>query len=328
MLGKLIAQLRSFLQEHKDLDPTATRTELLAGLAAAEVESRREWVSSNDYFRPQPDYRSHSAAQQGELIVEYQPRLSYVGNLIAGCMLVRIEGQVGRVEQLQRKIQSRLSSGAARQLAGTWLSTSEKLRALIGQLEHLSLTSPQAQLVQAAITAVQVYVGYAAVLPETQWLELAPGLVESQSGLLQQRLRGKHAWNTAQRIGLALDRLAEHEGAQPPLQIEIEEAIAGQGLVILTTARQVYWQGSLIKRDWKRQPLELLIALARGKGRPLGARELGFAEKSRQALYTACSRLRDLLPQSLAMLIEPADCDREPGYRLRLEPAKTQVISA
>ena len=36
----------------------------------------------------------------------------------------------------------------------------------------MSLTSPEAQLVQAAITAVQVHVGYAAVLPETGELEL------------------------------------------------------------------------------------------------------------------------------------------------------------
>jgi hypothetical protein len=191
------------------------------------------------------------------------------------------------------------------------------LRSAIRSFDRLVRHGPVARIRHSCSILAQVYIAFSD--PEdTDWLGLSPDVLADGRALVGHESRGWKNHVFFEQVNAALGDLDVLYRGHPPLDSEVDETIAGGGLV-LTEGPAAYWQGEEIKVDWRKnnRPWELLVALV--EAGPFGEVDQFRMFKGRvgnSALPNIVNRLKTILPSTLRTHIGPCGQGR---YRLRLQ---------
>jgi hypothetical protein len=292
-----------------------------------------EWVSEDDFFGPVfgiYDESGDEPLQRGEFIIAYNPNLSYVGNFIARCLLVRSDSAIKVLREVTDEL--RVTFNAARnRTVFPWIALQEHVDHLADGLRESLLLTEEAKLAEAAMTLVQIRVEFSREFPVFDWLPLDPSIMQGFRVGLRDALQSVRGAYAAERIKDGLQCIRDWCEDQPTREAALAEAIASKDLVIDEVRRRVFWKSRLIEVDWHRHQKRwtLLRKLARA------ARELrvlshedfyGHPKGSGKSKFGVLkNELKNMLPAELHELIIPVP---QEGYRLNLGRGQMHVFPA
>lgn len=222
--------------------------------------ARRFWtdlVCPDDYFEPCGGWleqRASTQGQPGDFIVSLNPELHPVGDFVTRCLLRRIEVLHEVLTQFRRRLQG----GGEKQVSQAWDTLEESVRALRATCQ----AGQDALLRESCVILTQTYAAFHPA-PDCHWLGLSESIVHRGIPMLKHRLTNRRDKEMPERIAAALGNLRRlYEGGTPQTR-DVEEAIAGQGLVVIENPPRVFWEGEAVKADWNKTPScwKLLLAL-------------------------------------------------------------------
>jgi len=290
-------------------------------------------VCPNDYFGPTGGMMRReplpSGVTEGSMVVSHNPHLRHVGDLISLCMLQRVRSWIGflaearsiyheaccRAESLDR---AEVEAEQTR-----WAELTENWR----QLQSICLVGADARIREACMIAVQVVANFH-FAPDLEWLGLDPYSISRFRGQLRDTCVSRRDLSTLDRIAAALRSLVGLYQDLDPTISAIDEAIADGGLVMVKSTRKVYWEQQEIDQSWRtsRMPWEMLWLLVQRTlcSMSVDCYDLYNKSVSDSTIHNRASRLRQLLPPTLARLVVPGN---EPlTYRLDLTSDKFQLF--
>lgn len=302
-----------------------------SSLESLRRQCNEEWVSGDDFFGPVFGIYDESGDQplrRGEFIIANNPNLSYVGNFVARCLLVRCDSAIKVLREVTDEL--RVTFNAARN--GTefpWIALQERVDAWAERLRESLLHVEEAKLAEAAMTLVQIHAEFLGKAPSYDWLPIAPSVVQGFRVGLRYALESVRGADAAERINDALQRFRDWFERQPTHAAALAEAIANGGLVIDEDRRRVYWDKHLIPVDWFRyqERWRLLLNLAIARGAPVvSPQEFYDRDKKNDFGRFAVlkSALNSMLPRSLRQRIIAVPNE---GYRLDLYRGSIHVFS-
>lgn len=296
--------------------------------------AQRFWsdlVSAQDYFDPSSGWMSRNPPerQAGDFVVALNPELHPIGDFVTRALLRRVEGLLdslarfrGACLQAAKKTNSTRSArfDEERQV---WQS----LAADVTALQSSCMNRWDVPVRDSCVILTQTYTAFHRA-PDLTWLDLPAGVIEFGVGLLRHRLTHARNPEMIERIATALGDLRNLYDGDTPLQAAVEEAIASGGLVLVESSRDVYWEGKRVEKAWHRRPVlwRLLWELADKAIRRAAVKEdhLYPYSGAPSKFATNMSRLTDLLPQTLMLLISSVHGKR--SYRLQLESNRIHLF--
>ena len=306
--------------------------DVLAMLDGVDTQCKMEWVSVTDYLGPQYQVwvkgGDEQILQQGAYVVALNPQLRYVGNHIARCLLVRA-GQA--VEMLQTSVQElNVTIVAAKvSLAIPYGAAAQRICQQLESLRQSCLHTRDAQLAEAAMSLVQIAVGFARNTPPLDWLP-KEATQFARPGNVQWALASRRDPKTAQVIQESLDLLKAWEANRAPDESLRDAAIATGGLVLLTGSREVYWDQQPVLGKWKacNRQGQLLLALAKSRGLcGVSLADLyGDNEVGETAFTHAKNKLCMMLPEALRTQITAVNVAGQLHYQLGLPSQSIHVL--
>jgi hypothetical protein len=297
--------------------------------------ARRFWtdlVSERDYFEPQTGWltKEPSALQWGEFIVSLNPELHQGGDFVSRCAMRRIESLLESLDDAHALVhaadvednrQRRSPSNARRESIEALGTVRERARSL----RHRLLEDERQPLRDACILLTQVGAALSSEF-DISWLAV-PSDADRGVASMGHRLRNHEKKEVFERVAAALACLYDHYAKETKVQNDLDEAIAGQGLVIVRDSREAYWRSEKIPTTWSKYPKEwlLLVRLAEKGQRGLWVGDddsvLYPEPPSASAISTLRGRLRIDIPDDLDRLIVRGGQVRS----LRLELPRTQI---
>ena len=301
-------------------------------IKAAKHASAQEWAWKEDFFGPIHSIflqQGDEVLQNGEFIVCISEDLSYVGNHVARCLMVRAAIPRRSLQENDGVLKAALVAANCRDR----ISWQGHLKAIEGTLQDLRtacLFESDAALAESATTLVQILLEFSSSAPEMSWLPVPPSQRGRHAGRLRHALRSRRDAATAERILDALKAVEAWWDSRPLTLAALEEAIATGGLVLDQQKHQIYWAGQLVPVEWSRKSRrwDFLLALARSRGiNDIGLTDI-YSRKDRVPGDSAISTLKDRVARSL-----PTELRKKlmPGleagtYRLDLQAAEIHIV--
>jgi len=300
----------------------------------------RPWtdlVCSDDYLGPvggmmwkEPPV-PHIA--DGAMVVSLNSHLFYVGDMITRCMLQRVRSWMSFLSEARALCYEAVRSVA---LLDGHLTAAERaawsqLEAGFDDLQLRCLAGPEARLREACITLVQIYAEFHTA-PDLVWLGTRRKSIERFRGVLRRDIISRRNLETLDRIAGALGELQLIYRNADPEVAPIDAAIAAGGLVLIERDRRMYWQGTLIDRDWQsrkcRNHWNMLwkLAINARTASAVGNYDLYTDAVANSTLHARASRLKRLLPPALREFIVPGT--EQATYRLSLPATQIHLFPA
>ena len=292
---------------------TVTAETMLQRLQAAFLHCDANWTDRHEYFGW---VRERTIDLNPNFDLHHQ--LTHVGNFIARNLLARTMSVWDELEDIGEALNTTLIS-ANSTLPRGWTEILCSARQKTEELRGAILTSADAATIEAAVALVQTVTEFSSTELDLGWLQLPQEVFRRQRGELRRALISARGLETAQRIQHAFELIGRWRSHRDDGETSLEEAIATRGLVLDASKRQVFWEGVLIPTDWnaRRKPWDLLLALARARGREVNESAVYDADTASgdHALRTLKNRLCTYLPPTLRETIKAGSART---YRLDL----------
>lgn len=298
---------------------------------AAMADGCPELVDEHDYFWPEQVYEElddGTRLQRGEFIVSLNDDLLVPGNFIVRCLLKRIRIRLSILRSFRDMVLRALRGTAtyaqervALRAAWSDLTSIEK------QVETLFGGGQQTRLRDACVGMTQLYAA-THPSPELRWLGITDYSIDDHVTMLRQEISGQQSPQFFERIAQVLHDLRRLPAVADPAQSEVEEAVAGGGLVLIGSNHLAFWQTALFsepltKGDWKM--LHALAEKARLESQITITDIFGHAVVTESAMSSAWGRLKRKLPPSFSKLVKPGN--KPATYRLELDARRISNFS-
>ena len=306
----------------------------LDGLVWARAVAARPWldlVSARDYFardaglnlRPSPDVQR--SPQFVDFVPGFVQALRGPGDYVADMALRRAQFWHGDLARCCIRCQNAAGSDPSLAAPMDPVNQSSALLARsIAELQTLLTTGAAANQRHACTSLIQAYAAYHPK-PDLSWLRLpADG---SPRGMLAYWVEREDRW-IAKTIAAALCTVAEMYRRDLTLEERLEEAAETHRLVLGADmgARYLFWEEQRCDETWLKNDAMWIVlenlALCGLRGRGVDIADFGRSMK-RHTLVSRVSRLKKLLPASLAACIQPSS---RYAYSVELEPQEIFVF--
>ena len=301
-------------------------------IEAARHASEQEWAWKEDFFGPTHDTLllcGDKLLQKGEFVVCLSEDLTYVGNHIARCLMVRAATPRRSLQENDGVLNAALIAANCRDHV-PWRGYLKAVEGMLQDLRTACLTDSYAVLAESATTLVQILLEFSSRTPEMPWLPVTPSQRGRHAGSLCHALRSRRDAATAERILDALKVVEVWWESRPLTLAVLEEAIATGGLVLDHKKHQIYWRGQLIPIAWSRTPKQwdFLLALARSRGMNDISLDEIYSRNDKVPGNSAISTLKDRVARSLPLeLRKKIVPGLEAGtYRLDLQASDIYIV--
>ena len=301
-------------------------------IAAARHSSEQEWVWTEDFFGPSHGtYLDNGEVhfQNGEFVVSLNDDLTHVGNIVARCLMVRVDSVRRMLQEIDGVLQASLVSARCGD-ERSWRNHLETMTRMTQTLRMACLTDSDATLAEAAMALVQILLEFSAAPLEITWLPVPVALRNRHAGQIRHALHSRRDAATAERILDALKAIADWWEGRPSTLTALEEAIASRGLVLHCQKQEMYWEGRLVSVKWADMPTawRFVLALAKSRG-VIGVTLSEIAALNDQvrgdtAFSTLKGRVARLLPSNLRSKIVAVRGEK--SYRLDLHSSQIHII--
>jgi hypothetical protein len=301
-------------------------------VTAVKDRSEEEWVWAEDFFGPVHGTFLDDGCkvfQSGEFVVSLSDELTYTGNIVARCLLVRAGSARRCLQEVDGVLQASSNSAQCRDPM-PWKRHLKVMAGILQNLSTICLCDSDAVLAESATALVQILLEFSASPPETPWLPVPIALRSRHAGQICHALRSQRDAATAERILDAIRTIEIWWESRPSTLTALEEAIASGGGVLDTQRHELYWAGKRVPVPWRKKPKcwAFLLALARSRGNHDIDWEAVYSRDERARGYSALSTLKNRvlrdLPPELRGKITPGP---ETGtYRLDLQAKDVHVV--
>lgn len=306
---------------------------LREGLAYMEHIRDHFWtdlVCTDDYFAPWGGLSGNMDNEPASRFLNSQTRqLHPIGDLVTECLLQRVDQLHQKIREFQSKCLRALSSLARAMPTQHHKCTKslEKLDEKIATLKSLVTYDPFT-IRSACVALTQLYLCFN---PEADvaWLGLDERSILIGSESLTAHSSGSRNVEFFDQVAIALRQLRKLYEGEPAHQSALDEAIAGNGLVIDEVSETAYWEGDRIVTSWSAKSWTLLIALARASRSESSITDTDVYDPRDRStgnpLPQLINRLKQKLPPSLKKSIEPGV--QKGSYRLKVPMGSTHIFS-